>query len=154
MYIIPDLTSEKTNPEILSSSDVQALPSNYQPFKTSSFLPTKNKKKQPLWEHSLLILIKTFFKNEILRGSLISQKFPRSAGGVCIKPKQHLADRARLIFCSKFLAPGEGNQTCQVRGGTSPPPPLPSVDYHTGVVGIKWSLATVIGPSNYVTNWP
>lgn len=56
------------------------------------------------------------------------------------------------IFCSKFLAPGEGNQTCQVRGGTSPPPPLPSVDYHTGVVGIKWSLATVIGPSNYVTN--
>lgn len=26
------------------------------------------------------------------------------------------------IFCSKFLAPGEGNQTCQVRGGTSPPP--------------------------------
>lgn len=34
------------------------------------------------------------------------------------------------------------------------PPPLPSVDYHTGVVGIKWSLATVIGPSNYVTNWP
>lgn len=118
------------------------------------FSSDKKQKKQPLWEHSLLILIKTFFKNEILRGSLISQKIPRSAGGVCIKPKQHLADRARLIFCSKFLAPGEGNQTCQVRGGTSPPPPLPSVDYHTGVMGIKWSLATVIGPSNYVTNWP
>lgn len=153
MYIIPDLTSEKTNPEILSSSDVQALPSNYQPFKTSSFLPTKNKKKQPLWEHSLLILIKTFFKNEILRGSLISQKFPRSAGGSVSSPSNTWPTEPR-IFCSKFLAPGEGNQTCQVRGGTSPPPPLPSVDYHTGVVGIKWSLATVIGPSNYVTNWP
>lgn len=108
------------------------------------FSSDKKQKKQPLWEHSL---------NEILRGSLISQKFPRSAGGSVSSPSNTWPTEPR-IFCSKFLAPGEGNQTCQVRGGTSPPPPLPSVDYHTGVVGIKWSLATVIGPSNYVTNWP
>lgn len=78
------------------------------------------------------------------------RRFLDQQGGSVSSPSNTWPTEPR-IFCSKFLAPGEGNQTCQVRGGTSPPP-LPSVDYHTGVVGIKWSLATVIGPSNYVTN--
>lgn len=51
------------------------------------------------------------------------RSFLDQQGGSVSSPSNTWPTEPR-IFCSKFLAPGEGNQTCQVRGGTSPLPPF------------------------------